>query len=144
VLGRSDLSSHPNFVSNAGRVSRRDALTEVLAAETARWPRDELLTALEAKGIPAGPINTVAEVFTDPQVQHRGMRVELPAPEAAGGAIPGVRTPIIMDEEPALAGRPAPALGAHTTEVLADPAWGGAGAAGGEGPDMAALLTSRS
>ena len=54
---------------------------------------------------------------------ERGMRIELAAPEARDGIIPGVRTPIILDGVPAVAGRPAPALGAHNAEVLADPNW---------------------
>ena len=92
--------------------------------------RDELLAALEVEGVPAGPINSVAEVFADPQVIARGMRVDLPAAAAVGGTLPSVRLPIVMDGEPLVAGRPSPRLGEHTGEVFDDPAWTGGREAG--------------
>jgi crotonobetainyl-CoA:carnitine CoA-transferase CaiB-like acyl-CoA transferase len=97
----------------------------LLADLLATRKRDLLLAALAPEGVPAGPINTVADVFADPQVIARGMRVDLPAPAARGGAIPSVRSPILIDGEPAVADRPPPRLGEHTQEVLNDPAWGG-------------------
>jgi hypothetical protein len=84
-----------------------------------------LLAALERAGVPAGPINTVADVFADQQVIARGMRVDLANPEAAAGSVPSVRTPIVIDGTPMVADRPSPRLGADTETVLADPAWGG-------------------
>jgi crotonobetainyl-CoA:carnitine CoA-transferase CaiB-like acyl-CoA transferase len=125
VLGAPALAADARFASNADRVRNREALAEILAQLTARFSRDALLAALEQQGVPAGPINSVADVFADAQVRHRRMRVDLPAPEARDGLIPGVRTPIILDGMPAVAGTPAPQLGAHTAEVLADPNWGG-------------------
>ena len=68
--------------------------------------------------MPAGPINTLDQVFTDPQVIHRGMKLDLPSEAAKGGTIPGVRTPIMMDGWPAASERPAPRLGEHTAEIL--------------------------
>ncbi len=62
--------------------------------------RDDLLVKLEAVTVPAGPINNLAQVFNDPQVVHRGMKLELPSDEAVGGNIPGVRTPIVIDDAP--------------------------------------------
>jgi crotonobetainyl-CoA:carnitine CoA-transferase CaiB-like acyl-CoA transferase len=85
--------------------------------------RDGLLSALEAQGVPAGPINTVADVFDDPHVVARGMRIDLPSSTAKGGAIPSVRSPIMIDGEPMAAGKPSPRLGEHTEEVLNDPSW---------------------
>jgi crotonobetainyl-CoA:carnitine CoA-transferase CaiB-like acyl-CoA transferase len=85
--------------------------------------RDGLLSALEAQGVPAGPINTVADVFDDPQVVARGMKIDLPSSAAKGGAIPSVRSPIMIDGEPMAAGKPSPRLGEHTGEVLSDPSW---------------------
>jgi crotonobetainyl-CoA:carnitine CoA-transferase CaiB-like acyl-CoA transferase len=125
ILGAPELAFDPRFKTNADRVENREALAMPLSELTQRMTRGELLTALEAKGVPAGPINSVADVFADPQVRYREMRVSLPVPEAEGGSIPGVRTPIIVDGAAAAAGRPAPALGAHNAEVLADPNWGG-------------------
>jgi crotonobetainyl-CoA:carnitine CoA-transferase CaiB-like acyl-CoA transferase len=126
ILGAPELASDARFRSNADRVRNREALAAALSALTAKMTRADLLAALEAKSVPAGPINTVADVFADPQVRFRGMRADIPAPEAEGGAIPGLRTPIVIDGAPALAPRPAPALGAQQAEVLSDPHWGGA------------------
>ncbi len=126
LLGAPELAVDPRFLSNADRVANRDALAPILVARTQRMSRDALLAVCESKGVPAGPINSVAEVFEEPQVRFRGMRVDLPAPLARDGSVPGVRTPILIDRVPAVAPLPSPALGAHTAEILADPAWGGA------------------
>ena len=80
--------------------------------------RDELLQKLEAQGVPAGPINNLEQVFDDRQVKHRGMPVSLPSKAAKSGAIPGVRSPIVIDGWKAASERPALLLGEHTAEVL--------------------------
>jgi len=89
-----------------------------LSALTVRWRRAELLEKLEAVGVPAGPINSLDQVFSDPQVIHRGMRIERPSAAAKGGKIPGVRTPVIISGRAMAAERPAPRLGEHTAEIL--------------------------
>ena len=68
--------------------------------------RDDLLGKLEAQGVPAGPINNLEQVFNDPQVIYRGMKLDLPSAAAKGGTIPGVRTPIVMDGWKAASERP--------------------------------------
>ena len=93
VLGRPDLGDDPRFATNAARVRERAVLVPELAALVRPWARDELLARLEPLGVPAGPINTVADVFRDPQVLHRGMRVDLPASGIEGGSVPSVRSP---------------------------------------------------
>lgn len=123
VLGKPELAQDERFRSNAGRVGRRAELVPILTELTLKTTRDALLSALETQGVPAGPINTVADVFADPQVIARGMRIDLPSPEAQGGAIPSVRSPIVMNGEPMVAERPSPRLGEHTDEVLSDPSW---------------------
>jgi crotonobetainyl-CoA:carnitine CoA-transferase CaiB-like acyl-CoA transferase len=125
VLGRPDLAGDERFRTNAGRVRYRTDLVPVLTELTLRFSRDALLSALEAQGVPAGPINTVGDVFADPQVVARGMRIDLPSAAARGGAIPSVRSPIVLDGEPMAAARPSPRLGEHTGEVLNDPSWMG-------------------
>ena len=127
ILGAAELGSDPRFATNADRVRSRAELVAILTPLIAKMPRESLIASLEKAGVPAGPINSVADVFADPQVLARHMRVDLDAPDAAGGTIPGVRTPIVFDGEPAVATRPSPALGAHNAEVLADPGWGGGG-----------------
>lgn len=128
ILGAAELAADARFAGNSDRVRNRDVLAPLLSALTERKGRAELLAALEAAGVPAGPINSVADVFADPQVIFRGMRIDVPAAEAEGGTIPGVRSPIVIDGVPARAPRASPALGESFDQVRADPAWGGSGA----------------
>ncbi len=125
VLGRADLGSHPDYADNKGRVTGRAVLIPMLASLTARRHKAELLTALEGAGVPAGPINDIGEVFADPQVMARGIKVELPNAAAKAGNVPTVASPIVIDGVRQVAGRPSPQLGAHANEILNDPAWGG-------------------
>ena len=127
VLGAPDLAAHPDYVDNRGRVAHREALTAALHALTGAWRRDALLARLEAAGVPAGPINGLAQVFADPQVVARGMALALPNAAAAAGTTPGVRSPVVIDGVAQASPRPAPRLGQHAAEIIADPAWGGPG-----------------
>ena len=68
--------------------------------------------------MPAGPINSLDQVFADAQVRHRAMRIDRPSANAKEGSIPGVRTPIIIDGKPMAAERPSPELGEHSAEIL--------------------------
>ena len=121
ILGLPDVIADPRFATNPGRVAHRAELVPLLAAACMLMDRATLLAAMEAGGVPAGPINSVADTFTDPQVTARGMRHDIPEPSALGGFIPGVRSPIVLDGEPMMAERASPALDAHAAEVLA--AW---------------------
>jgi crotonobetainyl-CoA:carnitine CoA-transferase CaiB-like acyl-CoA transferase len=125
ILGAPTLADEPAYATNKARVANREQLVPILADLMRRITRADLLARLEAEGVPAGPINSVAEVFADPQVIARGLRVDLPHPTAAGGAIPAVRAPIMLDGEPQVAKRPSPGLGEQTDDVLQDPNWGG-------------------
>ncbi|MFC0284677.1 CaiB/BaiF CoA transferase family protein [Camelimonas abortus] len=127
ALGLPELPADPRFRSNADRIRHREELAAILAQRTAAFARDDILARLTAAGVPVGPINRLNEVFADPQVIHRGMKIELPHPRAAGGAVPAVRSPIVIDGEPVAARRPSPELGADGPDILADPAWGGSG-----------------
>jgi crotonobetainyl-CoA:carnitine CoA-transferase CaiB-like acyl-CoA transferase len=118
LLGEPALGEEPDFKTNAGRVTHRDRLIPRMLPLTQKFTRDELLKKLEAAGVPGGPINDLADVFADPQVSHRGMRIDLPDAAAKGGTIPGVRTPIMIDGERMHADRPSPGLGQHTDEIL--------------------------
>jgi crotonobetainyl-CoA:carnitine CoA-transferase CaiB-like acyl-CoA transferase len=123
LLGRPELADEPDFRTNPGRVSNRERLVPIVAELIRPWTRDALLAGLESAGVPAGPINSVADVFEDPQVRHRGMQVSLTDEAAAGGVIPGVRTPVVLDGVGQVAPRGSPALGAHTDEILAEIGW---------------------
>jgi crotonobetainyl-CoA:carnitine CoA-transferase CaiB-like acyl-CoA transferase len=118
ALGAPDIGKEPAYQDNKGRLAHRAELVERVCALTAKFPRAELLQKLEAVGVPAGPINDLEQVFADPQVIHRGMRVDPPSAAAKGGTIPGVRTPIMLDGAPMAAERPSPRLGEHTAEIL--------------------------
>ena len=78
----------------------------------------DLADKLEAVGVPAGPINNLDQVFTDPHVRHRGMKLDIASDHAKAGTIPGIRTPIVLDGEPMASNNPAPRLGQHTAEIL--------------------------
>ena len=118
VLGAAEISNNPAYKDNVGRLTNRDKIIPELTAYTKTMKRDDLLARLEAVGVPAGPINNIAQVFDDPQVVHRSMRIDMPSKAAKTGTIPGVRTPIVMDGVPQASGRPSPLLGEHTEEIL--------------------------
>ena len=118
VLGAPELAEVPAYRDNKGRLAHRAEIVERICALTARVSRTELLDKLEAVGVPAGPINDLAQVFADPQVIHRGMQLEVPSAAAKAGTIPGVRTPIMIDGAPMASDRPAPRLGEHSAEIL--------------------------
>ena len=111
VLGLEPLARDERFATNPGRVVNRVALDRELRAKTASWKRDALLAALEAAVVPAGPINTIADLFADPQFKSRGMKIE---PQGT----PGIRSPILMSESPLALNRRSPKLGEHTAEIL--------------------------
>ena len=85
---------------------------------TAKISRADLLAKLEAAGVPGGPINTLEDVFADPHVLARKLRIDLPSKLAKGGSIPGVRAPITINGVRMAADRAPPTLGEHTQEVL--------------------------
>jgi crotonobetainyl-CoA:carnitine CoA-transferase CaiB-like acyl-CoA transferase len=118
VLGEPKIAEAPSYRANSDRLKNREELIGRLSALTVRWPRADLLAKLEAVGVPAGPINALDQVFADPQVVHRGMRIDPPSAAAKAGTIPGVRTPIIIGGRPMASERPSPRLGEHTAEVL--------------------------
>jgi crotonobetainyl-CoA:carnitine CoA-transferase CaiB-like acyl-CoA transferase len=118
VIGAPELAKDPAYLTNKERLARRSELIGKIGPLVKRMKRDDLLAKLEAVTVPAGPINNLAQVFNDPQVVHRGMKLELPSDDAKSGTIPGVRTPIMIDNAPMASPNPAPKLGQHTDEVL--------------------------
>jgi crotonobetainyl-CoA:carnitine CoA-transferase CaiB-like acyl-CoA transferase len=127
ALGRSELATESRFASNPLRVAHRAELVPLLTALTITRGRDEFIAVLEQVGVPCGPINTVADVFADPHVVARGLRIDLPEAAAEGGTVPGVASPLVLDGTRMVSPRPAPRLGADTAAVLADAAWMGRG-----------------
>lgn len=120
VLGLAALADDPRFRSNADRVVNRAAFVALIEAATLKFAREPLLAALEEAAVPAGPINSLDQMFADPQVVARGMRIDLPAGGAATGTAPSVRSPILLDGAAMTAASAAPRLGQHTAPILDD------------------------
>jgi len=118
VLGAPGMAQEPDFRTNTDRVVHREALIARMVELTKKFSGADLIAKLEAVQVPAGPINDLAQVFANPQVVARGMKIERPSAAAQGGKIPGVRTPISFDGWPAASDRPSPQLGEHTAEIL--------------------------
>jgi crotonobetainyl-CoA:carnitine CoA-transferase CaiB-like acyl-CoA transferase len=106
IVGEPGWADDARFVNNAARLANRTTLIPLLAAKIAGWDAQPLALALEAEGVPAGPINDIAGVFADPQVIARGMRFR---PE--GAAVDGLASPIVIDGERMVALTGAPVLG---------------------------------
>ena len=104
LLGMPALAAAPDYATNPARVANRAALDQALTPVIAGWNKADLLTACEAQGVPAGPINDMSEVFADPQIIARQMQI---APDG----VPGVRTPIRFSEAELSLDKAAPKLG---------------------------------
>ena len=118
VLGEPALAQNPDYKDNRSRLAHREVLVGRLTELCKRMKSADILAKLEAVGVPAGPINTLDQVFSDPQVIHRGVKLDLPSVHAKGGTIPGVRTPLVIGGRPMAHERPSPRLGEHTDEIL--------------------------
>jgi crotonobetainyl-CoA:carnitine CoA-transferase CaiB-like acyl-CoA transferase len=130
TAGHPDWALQPRFATNPQRVCHREELVALMCGVTVTRTTAEWIVAMEAAGVPCGPINTLDEVFADPQVIARGLRIDMP--HASAGSVPLVASPIRMSASPVQYRRAPPTLGQHTAEVLAT--WLGIGAEG-----MAAL-----
>ena len=120
ALGLEDLAQNTDYSSNADRVANREALAIVISAKTTQLTRDELLGILEGAGVPAGPINTLEDVFSDPQIIARNMKIDVGGNGFEGEKMPGIRTPIKFSDADLSLEASAPKLGEHTKDVLGD------------------------
>ncbi|GAB3476513.1 CaiB/BaiF CoA transferase family protein [Polaromonas eurypsychrophila] len=117
VAGHPDWSSDERFSSNAQRLANRAVLVPLLRQATVMRSSADWIAALEAAGVPCGPINHIDQVFADPQVIARGLQITLP--HTLAGSVPLVANPIRLSGSPVAYRRPPPLLGEHTAEVLA-------------------------
>jgi crotonobetainyl-CoA:carnitine CoA-transferase CaiB-like acyl-CoA transferase len=118
AAGHPEWAQDERFATNAGRVENRAALLPLLRQATVFRTTREWVDALEKVGVPCGPINRIDDVFRDPQVVARGLRLTLPHPVA--GEVPLVANPIRLSASPVEYRRAPPLLGQHTDEVLGD------------------------
>jgi crotonobetainyl-CoA:carnitine CoA-transferase CaiB-like acyl-CoA transferase len=116
VAGVPDWATDPRFAKNADRVRQRATLVPMVERVMTTRSQRDWLAALEAAGVPCGPINTLDAVFADPQVVARGLRVDLPHPLA--GQVPLVGPPLRMSGTPLVTERAPPLLAADTETVL--------------------------
>ena len=116
VAAQPQWAADPRFATNAERVRNRSTLVPLVAGVIGTRPQRAWIEALEAAGVPCGPINRVDQVFDDPQVRARGMRIDLPHPLAA--SVPQVRAPLRMTATPLRYAHAPPLLGEHTDDVL--------------------------
>jgi formyl-CoA transferase len=111
-----NIAEQPRFADNKSRLANRDALVAIIAEAMETRTTAEWLAALEAQGVPCGPINTIDQVFADPQVVHRSLRLDLP--HAAAGMVPQVACPIRYSRTPITYHHGPPVLGEHTDRIL--------------------------
>ena len=118
LIGAEDLGRDPRFATNPDRNRNRAALTEALERVLATRPTAEWLEVMEAGGLPAGPVLSIREMHRDPQVRARGMVT--PVTHAVAGEMETLGPPVKFADRPGAARGPAPVLGQHTREVLAE------------------------
>ena len=118
VAGCPELAKDPRFANNSARVTNRAALDPLLEAVTTQRTTQDWVAALEGAGVPCGPINDLGQVFRDPQVIARGMRIELDHPTA--GRVPLMASPMRFSGTPIEHRVSPPTLGQHTDEILRD------------------------
>ena len=118
VLGLPELPTDERFATNPQRAKHRLLLVPLLAQALAQQTVRHWHRAFEAVGVPSGPINTFAEVFADPQIVHREMRLDLP--HTSAGSVPQVANPVKFSATPVQYHRAPPLLGEHTEQVLSE------------------------
>ncbi len=118
AAGQPEWAQDARFATNAARVAHREELVAMIRNVTVRKTTRDWISLLERHGVPCGPINTVRDVFDDPQVKARGMQFTMPHPQA--GEVPLVASPIRLSDTPVAYRETPPQLGQHTDAVLRD------------------------
>lgn len=118
ILGIEMVADDQRFATNKARVANRVEVRHIIVGQTEQWTKTDLLAACGENAVPTGPINSIEEMFDDPQIKARRMRIDLQA--ADGTTIPSVRSPIVLSRTPLHYQRPSPKLGEHTADILAE------------------------
>jgi len=116
VAGAPDLANDPRYAQNADRVRNRKELVPLIRKLTVDKTAAEWIALLEAAGVPCGPVNDLEQVFFDPQIKERGMRITLPHPSS--GTVDLIGSPINLEKTPVTYAKAPPLLGADTADVL--------------------------
>ena len=114
----SELANDIRFVTNKDRVHNRDVLAELINDLTKKFSNRHWLDGLEKLNVPCGPVNTIKDVFDDPQIQHREMEISMPHPLSGKGEVSLIGSPVKMSETPVSYRNAPPTLGQHTDEIL--------------------------
>jgi len=118
LIGQPELATDERFANNTARLENRETLIAILTDEIKNWKKDDLLQGLDDLGVPAGPVNTLPEVFATDQVAAREMKISMAHPVADSGHVDLIGNPLKLNQTPIDYRRPPPMLGQHTTEVL--------------------------
>ena len=118
ALGCPELAADPAFATNEARVVNRAALKPLLTDRLRSWTRARLLDTLDDMAVPAGPINTIADMLADPQIKARGLVMALD--DGYGNAIPSLRSPMRFSLTQPVYGRASPRLGEHGDAIRAE------------------------
>ncbi len=113
-----ELANDTRFLTNKDRVHNRDVLAELINDLTKRFSTSHWLDGLEKLHVPCGPVNTIKDVFDDPQIQHREMEISMPHPLSGKGEVSLIGSPVKMSETPVSYRNAPPTLGQHTDEIL--------------------------
>jgi len=116
VAGHAEWARDDRYARNENRVRHRATLVPLVAEAIVQRTQRDWLAALEAVGVPSGPINRLDQVFADPQLRSRGMKFDMP--HALAGVVPQVNAPVKMSGTPLVPDRPPPLLAEHTLQVL--------------------------
>ena len=118
LINRPDLSEDERFATNGARLKNREILIPILSDIISDWKKEEFLKGMDDRGVPAGPVNTLPEVFATDQVSSRNMKISMEHPTAQSGSVDLIGNPLKMEKTPVNYHRPPPTLGQHTHEVL--------------------------
>jgi formyl-CoA transferase len=118
AAGKPGLAADPRFRTNPDRIRNRNELIPLVRVIMKERTRRDWIERLDAAGVPCGPINDYREVFDDPQVRYRGLKIEIPHPQS--GSLAGIASPMRFSKTPVRYELPPPLLGQHTREVLGE------------------------